>query len=33
MANKNHNIWNIIWNVQGWKTGMFVGLGEINSPG
>ena len=33
MDNKNHNISNIIWNVQGWKTGMFVGLGETNSPG
>ena len=24
---------NIIWNAQGWKTGMFVGLEEIYSPG
>ena len=23
---------NITWNVQGWKTGIFVGIGEKNSP-
>ena len=28
MANENHNIRNIIWNAQGWITGMFVGLWE-----
>ena len=32
MANKNHNIRNMIWNAQGRKTGIFVGTGETNSP-
>ena len=30
MANENHNIRNITWNVKGWKTVMYVGSGEEN---
>ena len=33
MANENHNISNTIWKDKGWKTGMFVELGETNNPG
>ena len=33
IANDNHNIRNIIWNVQSWKTGMFVGRGWRNYQG
>ena len=32
-ANENNNIRNIIWNVQGLKTGIYFGIGKINSPG
>ena len=32
IANKKHNIRNIKWNTQGWKTGIFVGIEETNSP-
>ena len=32
ISNKKHNISNITCNVQGWKTGIFVGIGKTNSP-
>ena len=32
IANKKNNIRNITWNKKGWKTGIFVGIGEANSP-
>ena len=28
ITNENQNIINIIWNAQGLRTGMFVGIGE-----
>ena len=32
ISNKKHSIRSIIWNVQGWKNGIFIGIGETNSP-
>ena len=32
IANEKQNIRNITWNDQGWKTDIFVGIGETNSP-
>ena len=33
IANEKHNIRNIIWNAQGYKTGMFIGIRETDSQG
>ena len=33
IANKSHNISNIIWNALSWKTSMAVGIGEIYYQG